>query len=110
MRRVAPILATILPCVWAAGVQAHKPSDSYLTVNQTAERTTLSGQWDIALRDLEHAVGVDVNGDGTITWGELKVRRAQVTRYTFSHLIVEAIARGERNQCPLQPRDLLFDE
>ena len=40
---------------------AHKPSDSYLSIEIT-ERT-IQGQWDIALRDLDYAVGLDDNGD-----------------------------------------------
>ena len=65
---------------WATPSLAHKPSDSYLTVNSSGGERVLSAQWDIALRDLEHAVGLDQDGDGHITWGELKASRAAVER------------------------------
>jgi hypothetical protein len=71
---------------------------------------TLDGQWDIALRDLEHAVGLDLDGDGAITWGELKTRRTEVLRYAFSHLSIEALSRGEREWCRFQSPIVLFDE
>src|SRR5580658_5913257 len=88
---------------------AHKPSDSYLTIAQPASGTTLVGQWDIALRDLEHAIGIDANADGDITWGELKARQPEVIRYAFSHLTLEGIARGDRGVCALKLVQMLFD-
>jgi hypothetical protein len=110
MRNLGHSLLALLLCAGAFTAEAHKPSDSYLTVGQPARGTTLDGQWDIALRDLQHAVGVDRNGDGAITWGELLSRQTAVTRYALSRLTVEAIAPGRRDTCGLQPRDLLFDE
>jgi HupE / UreJ protein len=110
MKRRACTLTAILLCLWATLAEAHKPSDSYLTLGQPVGGTTLEGQWDIALRDLQHAVGLDANGDGAITWGELKASQREVTRYALSRLTVEAIARGDRDRCTVQPGALLFDE
>ncbi|MCD6044502.1 MAG: HupE/UreJ family protein [Burkholderiales bacterium] len=88
-----------------AGVcDAHKPSDSYLALQ--AEGDTTRGQWDIALRDLEHAIGLDADGDGAITWGELKGKRAEIEAYAFARLRLRA--GGE--PCHTQPDGLLFDE
>ena len=50
--------------------QAHKPSDSYLALSVQGDNMT--GQWDVALRDLDFAIGLDADGDGEITWGEVK--------------------------------------
>lgn len=110
MMHRATTLFAILACTWAVSADAHKPSDSYLTVDQPARGTTLDGQWDIALRDLQHALGLDANGDGAITWAELTARRADVTRYALSRLTIEGLARGARERCRLQPGDMLFDE
>ena len=60
----------------AAGAQAHKPSDSYLVVSIDGD--TVRGQWDIALRDLDFAIGLDADGDGNITWGEVRARHADI--------------------------------
>ena len=109
MRAVGLLLFS---CLWLQVpiAEAHKPSDSYLTVTQPAQGSELAGQWDLALRDLDHAVGLDSNADGEITWGELKARQGAVSQYAFTRLSIEAIARGSRARCPLRFRELLFDE
>ena len=63
---------------------AHKPSDSYLRL--TVEESTIQGQWDIALRDLDHAIGLDGNDDGAITWGEVRARHDAIASYALSRL------------------------
>ena len=65
-------------------VHAHKPSDSYLSLQ--VDSATITGQWDIALRDLEYAIGLDANNDGAITWGELRARQKAVEDYALSRL------------------------
>ena len=72
----------------AGAAQAHKPSDSYLTV--TVQDGRLSGQWDIALRDLDLAVGLDADGDGRITWGEVRAQHAAIAAYATARLQVQA--------------------
>lgn len=82
---------------------AHKPSDSYLHIE--LGKIELSGRWDIAVRDLEYAIGIDANGDGEITWGELKTRRPAVEAYALSRLKIE---RGG-SDCALSKQDFLLD-
>jgi len=95
----------------AAGIAyAHKLSDSYLTLRQSDGGSAFDGQWDIALRDLDYAVGIDGNHDGRITWGELKESRPRITRYALERLTVESISRGDREGCLLRPTELLVDE
>ena len=94
----------ILLLALAGGAQAHKPSDSYLTL--FADGRTLRGQWDIALRDLEFAVGLDADGDGTITWGELKAKQAEVDAYALARLAV----RADGKDCQLAPAEHLVDD
>jgi hypothetical protein len=72
----------------AGAAQAHKPSDSYLTL--TLQDGRLSGQWDIALRDLDLAVGLDADGDGRITWGELRAQHQVIAAYAAARLQVQA--------------------
>ena len=72
----------------AGAAQAHKPSDSYLTV--TVQDGRLRGQWDIALRDLDLAVGLDADGDGRITWGEVRAQHAAIAAYASARLQVQA--------------------
>ena len=86
MRRIVLLLWLALV---AAPALAHKPSDSYLrlTLNQSA---IIQGQWDIALRDLDHAIGLDANGDGDITWGELRARHTDIAAYALARLAVQS--------------------
>lgn len=70
-------------------VEAHTTSDSYLRIRvETARR--LTGEWRLALHDLELAVGLDQNEDGLVTWGELKGRRAEVLDYARERLALSA--------------------
>ena len=66
--------------------QAHKPSDSYLTI--TVGETAITGRWDIALRDLDFAIGLDADGDGAITWGEVRARHAEIAAYALARLAI----------------------
>ena len=75
-----------LLALFAAAAAAHKPSDSYLTV--TVAGSAVRGQWDIALRDLDFAIGLDSNGDGDITWGELRARHGDIDAYALARLSI----------------------
>jgi len=72
----------------AGNAAAHKPSDSYLTL--AAKGAVISGRWDIALRDLDLAIGLDADGDGRITWGELRARHADIANLATAHLALRA--------------------
>ncbi len=81
------LFAALLLC--AAGVAgAHKPSDSYLAI--TVQGGAVTGRWDIALRDLDFAIGLDADGDGRITWGEVKARHAELAAYAAARLQLQA--------------------
>ena len=94
----------------AGAASAHKQSDSYLKLTVPHEGTVLGGQWDIAIRDLDFALGLDANRDGAITWGELRAGEARIAEYAFSHLSIEALGRGDREVCPVRLTELLVDE
>jgi hypothetical protein len=67
---------------------AHKPSDSYLTL--TVDGAHVEGRWDIALRDLDNVLALDRDASGTLTWGELRGRQADVTALALGHLAIAA--------------------
>jgi hypothetical protein len=76
-------LVFCLLLLFPGGAWAHLSSDSYLHIDVA---DTMTGQWDIALRDLDVAVGIDADGNGEITWGEVKTKRREIEAYAFSHL------------------------
>jgi hypothetical protein len=83
---------------------AHKPSDSYLTLN--VDGRTIAGQWDIALRDLDFAIGLDSNGDAEITWGEVRAKHAEIAAYAMARLQLSAAEQA----CPSRVTEQLVDD
>jgi len=63
---------------------AHRPGESYLNLKLEDDR--LSGQLDLSLRDLEMAIGLDSDGDGSVTWAELQDRQRAIAAYALSRL------------------------
>jgi len=73
-RFAAPLLLSFaLLFLCSPFADAHKPSDSYLALS--VQNETVAGQWDIALRDLDFAIGLDADGNGEITWVVPPARR-----------------------------------
>ena len=101
MARWLLMLSLFLSCALPA--QAHKASDSYLSLSVQNER--IEGQWDIALRDLEMAVGLDANGDAAISWDELRARHAAIAAYALARLKLSSGGAA----CPLRVTAHLVD-
>jgi hypothetical protein len=97
------LFLVLLLCV-AGAAFGHKPSDAYLTLER--HDAQISGQWDIALRDLENALSLDANGDGEITWGEVRARQSDIAAYALARL--EVASGGE--VCPLSVTKHLIDQ
>lgn len=81
---------------------AHKASDSLLTLSVQGNQIT--GQWDIALRDIDFAIGLDSDGNGEITWGELRTQQAAVVAWALPTL---TLTRG--GACALQVIQMQVD-
>jgi hypothetical protein len=103
-RARARLAACVLAMAGIAPAWAHKPSDSYLTLRQDGK--TIAGQWDIALRDLDFAIGLDADGNGEITWGELRVRHADIAAYAAARLAIE----GDGQACVIRTGEQLVDQ
>jgi hypothetical protein len=102
MLRIAAL--SILLFALASGARAHSASDAFLRLR--AEGATLAGEWDAALRDLDLALGLDANGDGALTWGELRAREPDVA----AHLLARLRLASEAGPCATEPLELLVDE
>ena len=102
MKRLHALLAFVLLAVGsvlpASTAWAHKPSDSYLTVRAAQDQNDLTLRWDIALRDLDYVLTLDRDGNGELTWGEVRPREADITRLAISRLAFTASGQA----CPLE--------
>ena len=98
------VLAGLLAACLEQHAAAHSSSNSYVQISQPASGPAL--RWDIALRDLELAVGLDQDGDGAITWGELRASETQVLAYALPRL---SIADGS-GPCRLTTPELLVSD
>jgi hypothetical protein len=104
MTRLLTIAVAALAMLLASAASAHKPSDSYLSLIVDGQQVT--GRWDIALRDLEHAIGLDRDGNGEVTWGEVKARHGDIAAYALARL--ELASAG--SACATSPVEHLIDQ
>jgi hypothetical protein len=81
------ILWAALVCAALPG-RAHQSSDSYLTLH--VEGALITGQWDVALRDLEQVVSLDANDDGNVTPAEVQLCQDRIAGYAASRLQFKA--------------------
>ena len=88
---------------WNSSTYAHKPSDSYLVV--AVKDSYIQGQWDIALRDLDYAIGLDEDANSEITWQEVLNKQQDIDAYAFARLQV----KNGQNICPITPKKILID-
>ncbi len=89
-------LSVLLPLLLAsANVLAHKASTSYLQMQLAG--VVLQGRWDIALRDLDLALGLDTDGDSQLTWGEVRRQQPRIAQYALGRLVL----RADREPCTL---------
>jgi hypothetical protein len=98
------VFAFLLAAALTPPAHAHSSSNSYVLISQTAGGPAL--RWDIALRDLELAVGLDQDNDGAITWGELRNREKQVMAYALSRLSIE----DDTGACRITAPELLVSD
>lgn len=96
MTTIAKLFALLFMCLLSSAISAHQSSTAYFT-GVASETGRIDAQWQVRLYDLHRAVGVDVDGDGSLLWGELLAREAQVSQYLRQNVTIE---RGG-NLCPL---------
>jgi hypothetical protein len=89
--------------LWVVPAHAHKPSDSYLALSMQDDH--LTGQWDIALRDLDYAIGIDADGNGEITWAEVTAKHKEIAAYALARLMISASGAA----CPITVIGHLID-
>jgi hypothetical protein len=100
--RLPALLLFLVLLVLSPLASAHKASDSYLILDVNGRQ--VGGQWDIALRDIDFALGLDLDGNGEITWGELRARLPDIDAWALGRL---GLQRG--GACRIEVADHLVD-
>jgi hypothetical protein len=96
--------AILLMLVWLPALAgAHIASDSFLSLDARGE--TISGHWDIALRDLDLVLNLDGDNDGQLRWGEVRPRSAEISAYVLQRLSIA----GDGRACTLRGAALSID-
>jgi hypothetical protein len=93
----AGLLLFLLPML----LQAHTPSETYLTFQLNG--TNLTGQWDVALRDLQQGLGLETMDTRALSAEELSRRQEGLALDTVARLELKADGRS----LPLQVTDYL---
>ena len=90
-------LLMLLLMALSANAWAHKPSDSYLTLRANATARQIDIRWDIALRDLDYVLQLDRDGNGELSWGEVRLRADDITRLASRRLQFTSMGKD----CPM---------
>lgn len=96
--KIYPLLLALL--LLPSVARAHAVSHSYLDLTATPEQ--LSGTWRVGLRDLDAALGLDVDADGHVSDAELAERSEAITSYLLARLELAASARS----CEIEASEL----
>jgi hypothetical protein len=80
------LVAIALVLAAAGSASAHKPSDAHVRLDVDEDR--VSGRIDVAVRDLDAALGLD-DGDGALTWGELSSQEPRIAEYLGERLTLD---------------------
>ena len=82
-------LAVLIVSLVLAGVHAwgHQANDSWLSFSLT--NGAVVGQWDLSVSDLDTALGLDDNDDGTVSDDELAAHQDAILQFVLPHLKVQ---------------------
>ena len=83
---------------------AHKSSDSYLSLNVDGPEISL--RWDIAIRDLQNVMDLDVDQDRNVQWREIKRNQAEIIAYSLARLKLSS----NELACYFEPAGLKINE
>ena len=81
-------LAALLLVLVAGAAQGHKASDAYVQL-VGGGNAALSLRVDVALRDLDAALDLDANGDGQLTWGEIRIAWPAIETYFRANVQID---------------------
>lgn len=86
LKRVAhSLMGLLLVCMATGHAWAHKGSDAYLQIN---DQPKVSLTYAVAIKDLELVLSIDTNGDGKVTWGEIKAALPAISAFLVTDISI----------------------
>lgn len=98
------LFGALLILATSQSVEAHEPSRSYLQLQASGE--SVAARVDLPLAELHHLIGLDPNGDGRITWGEVEDSHRPIEAAVISGVRLSAGSAG----CPWGTTTLAISE
>lgn len=95
-RTLGLLLMSLIALLLSPSASAHRPSDAFLTLDVNGG--VVSGQWEIALRDLAVVTDLDADGNRELTWGELRRAGPALQQTLLQHLQLQ----GDGRECVLR--------
>jgi hypothetical protein len=92
-RCLSALISGLMALLLCTGAWAHKPSDSYLTLRAAEGSNDITVRWDIALRDLDYVLQLDRDGNGELSWGEVRQRGDDINRLATSRLALSSAGK-----------------
>jgi hypothetical protein len=96
--------ALCLMLSFAGEASAHVASNGFLVIH--ALGAELDGSLELAIRDVELAIGADADRDGKVTWAELRAVEPQLKQYVAQHLQLDT----QSSRCALSFQALQVNE
>jgi len=72
------VIRSLFLLLMSSSAWAHQASEAYLSYR--VDGANVEQRLDISLRDLDRDLGLDADGDGALSWGEVRARWADIER------------------------------
>ncbi|HTE42175.1 MAG TPA: HupE/UreJ family protein, partial [Steroidobacteraceae bacterium] len=105
-RDVSMVFAIVTALCSITSAHAHAVGTSYLHIDPAGSDSEVAVRVELSIRDIEFAVGLDANGDGRITWGEVNSSTPALVTYIGRKF---GLSRGG-HQCALGDSDIALDQ
>ena len=86
-KSVNTLVALFMFTLLSTDVLSHELSNGYLTLNSTSD-TVLAGELLLKPEDIGRAAGLDIDNNGSLTWGEVNRHHSLANSYIQSNVII----------------------
>lgn len=86
-KSINTLIALFMFTLLSTDVLSHELSNGYLTLNSTSD-TVLAGELLLKPEDIGRAAGLDIDNNGSLTWGEVNRHHSLANSYIQSNVII----------------------